>query len=352
MSSKVLSPRGNPARSADRLEQGRASHASLSTSSSVEVLDLPRGDPPPVLGLPPSLLSGALYCCSSLSMVLLNKAALSSFRWTSPNALLFFQCAFCVAAVKLCEALGLVRPLEPLRSGLVRAWLPVNALFVAMIGTSFWALAALNVAMVTVLKNLTNAFVLAGDWYFFKRTFGLNIYGCMALMTASAVCGAATDLAFSARGYAWQVLNCAVTAAYSLTLRGAMDRAEKLTISGTRLDQHSMVYLNNALSLPFLAVLMMASGEATRVWREPDLANPAFLAVAALSGVLGFAISFTSLWFMSTTTATVYSLVGSLNKVPLALLGLALFNAPWSAPNLLSILVGLGAGAFFGLAKK
>lgn len=31
--------------------------------------------------------------------------------------------------------------------------------------------------------------------------------------------------------------------------------------------------------------------------------------------------SFTSLWFLSTTTPTIYSLVGSLNKVPLALIG-------------------------------
>ena len=131
---------------------------------------------------------------------------------------------------------------------------------------------------------------------------------------------------------------------------------------------HNMHALNtwHALSKPPLA------GEVRDVWQEPDLHNPTFLAVAALSGFIGFAIrwvprccaggilvaklcrqglpwgmspactlrrfrrrqqdppppppflpcSFTSLWFLSSTTPSIYSLVGSLNKIPLAVIGL------------------------------
>ena len=50
------------------------------------------------------------------------------------------------------------------------------------------------------------------------------------------------------------------------------------------------VFYNNLLSLPFIAVLMLASGEVTGVWSEPDLHNPWFLLVAAMSGVIGFGI--------------------------------------------------------------
>ncbi len=62
--------------------------------------------------------------------------------------------------------------------------------------------------------------------------------------------------------------------------------------------------------------------------------------------------SFTSLWFLSTTTPSIYSLVGSLNKVPLALIGLLAFNVPWTVPNLLSILMGTLAGVVFVIAKS
>ena len=277
--------------------------------------------------------------------------ALSSFNFHSANALLFFQCFLCVSLVKITESLGLVK-VEPFNPKIVRIWLPVNAIFVGMIGSSFWALQALNVAMVTVLKNLTNLFTIGGDYYFYGRSYGAAIWACMGLMLVSAICGAFTDLSFNGAGYFWQMVNCGFTAAYSLYMRGAMDRVASVTSDGKKLGEFSMVFYNNLLSLPFIAGMMLFTGEVHTIWNEPDLHNPSFLAVALLSGLLGFAISFTSLWFISTTTPTIYSLVGSLNKVPLAFIGLFLFAAPWSVQNLASISVGLAAGVIFAIAKS
>lgn len=115
-----------------------------------------------------------------------------------------------------------------------------------------------------------------------------------------------------------------------------------------------MVFYNNALAVPILLPLCAANGELGRLLRggEPALTNPAFLAAALASAALAFGISFTSLWFLSTTTATAYSLVGSLNKVPIALLGLAFFGAPATPQNIASIAVGLAASAVFVLAKQ
>lgn len=307
--------------------------------------------PRKILGVPVSVFAGGSYCMASMSMVLLNKVALSSFNFKSANALLFFQCALAVVLVHTCKLAGLVK-IEPFNIHVIRVWLPVNAIFVGMIGTSFWALASLTVGMVTVLKNLTNLFTLGGDYFLYGRTYKLNVWGCVGLMIVSALCGAATDLAFDAKGYFWQILNCLFTAAYSLYMRGAMDRVAQHTSDGKRLGEFSMVFYNNLLSLPFIMVMMLVTGEAVEVWQEPDLYNPTFLAVAGMSGLIGFGISFTSLWFLSTTTPSIFSLVGSLNKVPLAFIGLVAFNAPWSTPNLLSILVGTLAGVIFVIAKS
>jgi len=150
-----------------------------------------------IFGLPAAVVAGACYCMASMSMVgsgrlcgirrigvrlghlvlhgpptcsmlslhahpcrspqpasrspaqvLLNKVALSSFAFQSATALLFFQCALAVALVQACKAAGLVQ-VEELLWGIVRIWLPVNLLFVAMTATSFWALQNLNVAMIT-----------------------------------------------------------------------------------------------------------------------------------------------------------------------------------------------------------
>ncbi len=80
--------------------------------------------------------------------ILLNKVALSSFNFKAANALLFFQCALAVVLVQACKVVGLVK-VEPFNLNIVKVWIPVNMIFVSMIGTSFWALRSLNVGMVT-----------------------------------------------------------------------------------------------------------------------------------------------------------------------------------------------------------
>ena len=50
------------------------------------------------------------------------------------------------------------------------------------------------------------------------------VWVTLALIATSAICGAATDLSFNLGGYMWQIVNCALTAGYSLSLRGAMDK--------------------------------------------------------------------------------------------------------------------------------
>ncbi len=284
-------------------------------------------------------------------MVLLNKAALSSFDFTSPVSLLFFQCFVCVVLVKVWETAGFIR-LEPFSWKIVQLWFPVNVIFVGMTWSSFAALKNLGVPMATVLKNLTNLFVIAGDMTFYGKRYGLYVWITLALMTVSALCGAVTDLEFNPVGYTWQLVNCAFTAGYSLYLRGAMDRVVTLTRNNTKLDEFSMVFYNNLLSLPLIMALMVIYGELSSLPQEPAWGDNLFICAFIASGLLAFFISFASLWFLSTTTATVYSLTGSLNKIPVAIIGLWAFSAPADAKNIASVLVGLLAGVIFVKAKQ
>jgi GDP-mannose transporter len=112
-----------------------------------------------------------------------------------------------------------------------------------------------------------------------------------------------------------------------------------------------MVFYNNVLSLPLLLGLAMYTGEIFTVLQQPALRNPSFLAAALVSALCGFLISFCSLWFLSTTTATTYSLVGSLNKIPIATIGLLMFEKAWRLENVASVAVGLVAGVIFVRAK-
>ena len=89
------------------VEEGLLSSELASEPKPVAAADARR-----VLGLPVHIVSGAAYCVASASMVLLNKAALSSFDFNSTTSLLFFQCLVCVILVKTADLFGLVS-LEP-----------------------------------------------------------------------------------------------------------------------------------------------------------------------------------------------------------------------------------------------
>ncbi|WMV55646.1 hypothetical protein MTR67_049031 [Solanum verrucosum] len=142
-----------------------------------------------------------------------------------------------------------------------------------------------------------------------------------------------------------------------------MDTAKQVTKSGN-LDEFSMVLLNNTLSLPLGILLILLFNEVDYLSRTPLLQLPTFWLVTTFSGLLGLAISFTSMWFLHQTSATTYSLVGSLNKIPLSVAGIFLFHVSTSLENSASILFDLGvekksvlhfagllAGVFFARAK-
>ncbi|XVE86528.1 hypothetical protein DITRI_Ditri18aG0040900 [Diplodiscus trichospermus] len=296
-----------------------------------------------------ALLSGLAYCISSCSMILVNKFVLSSYDFNAGISLMLYQNFISVVIVSMLSSLGIIST-EPLTWGLIKVWLPVNVIFVGMLVTSMFSLKYINVAMVTVLKNVTNVITAVGEMYLFKKHHDSRVWAALFLMIISAVSGGITDLQFHAVGYAWQIINCFLTASYSLTLRRVMDTAKQFTKSGN-LNEFSMVLLNNILSLPLGILLVFVFKEVDYLCSTPLLRMPDFWLVMTLSGFLGLAISFTSMWFLHQTGATTYSLVGSLNKIPLSVAGIVLFRVPTSLENSASIFFGLLAGVFFARAK-
>ncbi|XP_072965438.1 GDP-mannose transporter GONST1 isoform X1 [Typha angustifolia] len=296
-----------------------------------------------------ALLSGLAYCISSCSMILVNKFVLSGYDFNAGISLMLYQNFVSVIIVSILSLLGIITK-EPLTWKLIKVWLPVNVIFVGMLITSMFSLKYINVAMVTVLKNVTNVITAFGEMYLFMKHHDNKVWAALVLMIISAISGGITDLSFNAVGYAWQIANCFLTASYSLTLRRVMDTAKQVTKSGN-LNEFSMVFLNNTLSLPLGLLLVLVFNEVEYLTKTPLLKLPMFWLVITSSGVLGLAISFTSMWFLHQTGATTYSLVGSLNKIPLSIAGILLFKVPTSIENFLSILFGLLAGVFFAKAK-
>jgi GDP-mannose transporter len=154
--------------------------------------------------------------------------------------------------------------------------------------------------------------------------------------------------------YSWMISNCLSTAFYALIMKARM--------KSVNFKDFDVVFYSNLLSTPVLLLMswMYESQELSSLHEryfgdEGELYESEFkhlMLSIILSGFSGFAISFGSSWCVRTTSSTTYSMVGALNKLPISILGMILFDVPVTVGGVLSILIAFLSGIVYTRAKS
>lgn len=114
------------------------------------------------------------------------------------------------------------------------------------------------------------------------------------------------------------------------------------------------MFYNNLLSIPILLAgsLIVEDWSAANISKNfpPESRNTLIFAMI-FSGLSSVFISYTSAWCVRVTSSTTYSMVGALNKLPIALSGLIFFGDPVTVPSVSAIVVGFVSGLVYSLAK-
>lgn len=114
------------------------------------------------------------------------------------------------------------------------------------------------------------------------------------------------------------------------------------------------MYYNNLLSIPVLLLcsLFVESWSSTNISRNfPTEQRNALITAMIFSGLSTVFISYSSAWCVRVTSSTTYSMVGALNKLPLALSGLIFFDVPVTFGSTSAIAVGFVSGLVYAFAK-
>jgi GDP-mannose transporter len=114
------------------------------------------------------------------------------------------------------------------------------------------------------------------------------------------------------------------------------------------------MYYNNLLTIPVLIVCSLLAED----WSAANLAknfpsesrNNLFLGMI-YSGLGAIFISYCSAWCIRVTSSTTYSMVGALNKLPIAVSGLVFFSAPITVGSVSAIAIGFFSGIVYTWAK-
>jgi GDP-mannose transporter len=292
-----------------------------------------------------ALIACLMYCLCSLLMTFSNKMILASspvgYDFRYPSVLLLYQSVFSTFFVYSLKILGLIT-IEPMVKSMALKWLPVNVLFVLMLLSATYALRFLSVPMVTIFKNFTTMFITLGDYFYFGQQLSPGIIASLVLMFFGSVVAAINDLEFRLDGYLWMIVNCVISAAYVLYMKTAM--------KGTKLSEFGSVYYNNFLSIPLVLLLVGMDG-LEGITDYPLWKDPGFIVVTLFSGFSSVCISFASFWTVKATSPTTYSVVGSLNKIPLTIMGVLVFSTTLSNLGAISIVLGLSGGVVYSLCK-
>lgn len=133
------------------------------------------------------LFSGTAYCISSCGMILLNKVVLSSYNFNAGVSLMFYQNLIASLVVMVLGLSGAVS-VEKLNWKLIRVWIPVNLIFIGMLVSGMYSLKHVNIAMVTILKNVTNILTAIGELYIFRKRQNQKVWTAMLFMVNDYLC--------------------------------------------------------------------------------------------------------------------------------------------------------------------
>ncbi|KAI7904811.1 uncharacterized protein BX663DRAFT_503654 [Cokeromyces recurvatus] len=302
-----------------------------------------------------AILPIASYCLASILMTVTNKYVLSGYDFNMNFLLLTIQNLVTVVLLQSFKFLNLIK-FRDFDKDEARKWLPIASSLVAMIYTGSKALQFLRIPIYTIFKNLTIILIAYGEviWFGGKVTHLMLVsFGLMVL--SSVIAGwadisdtlnqiVALDTTFI--GYFWMATNCLASAAFVLYMRKR--------IKLTNFKDFDTVYYNNILSIPLLIIPSFIfedwSAEGLSKNFPADIRQSMIIAMI-FSGMSAFAMSYASAWCVRTTSSTTYSMVGALNKLPIAASGILFFGDPATFGNVTAILVGFIAGLVYSIAK-
>jgi GDP-mannose transporter len=114
------------------------------------------------------------------------------------------------------------------------------------------------------------------------------------------------------------------------------------------------MFYNNLLTIPVLFVCSFVFENWTHdniLKNFPVETRNSLIVGFIYSGLATIFISYCSAWCIRVTSSTTYSMVGALNKLPIAVSGLVFFAAPVTFGSVSAIIIGFISGIVYAWAK-
>mmetsp|Transcript_43226 Transcript_43226/g.108229 ORF Transcript_43226/g.108229 Transcript_43226/m.108229 type:complete len:412 (+) Transcript_43226:20-1255(+) len=277
-----------------------------------------------------------LFSCSSIGMILLNKAVMRVYP--HPSATLILQNMSTIILILLSGGAKGTK----LKVSTAVAWLPVACFFCFNLFSSLQSMKYIGVATFSVLRYLQPLFSVPMDYFIRGVKTKLLCIVLLAIVFCGSVMYAHNDLEFHTSGYMWALLHNASMTCYLILV--------KLMNSRLDIPANEMSLYNNILSLPFLAFLSFFVGEFSKDLTTPLLRDFWAQLIVAASCFGGFCVSLTAFQAQKVLSPTSFITLNNVSKLPAIVISTFIFNASMSVLSAAGVVVSLGGGYAYALA--
>ncbi|KAH8819070.1 GDP-mannose transporter [Xylogone sp. PMI_703] len=308
-------------------------------------------------------VSALAYFMSSISLTVVNIYVVSSSSWNLNFLYLAIQSMICTTALIICNRVGLIKGLTTWDPEKAKTWFPISILLIGMIYTCANALQFLSVPVYTIFRNLSIVVAAYGEILWFTgRATALTLLS-FALMILSSIVASWSEIRDAINtadhpvktvvavsnlheGYIWIILNVICTASFLLSISKVIKTMD--------LRDWDTIFYNNLLTIPVLVVLSFLIED----WSSENLAKnfptesrSSLIIGTIYSGIAAVTISYCSAWCLRLTSSTTYSMVGALNKLPIALSGFIFFDAAITVTSVSAVVIGFISGLVYAWAQ-
>jgi solute carrier family 35 protein len=290
------------------------------------------------------------YGGASLSLGLLNKALLSSYKF---NCIFFLLSAQMGLQVALCtftrDFMGNPLKLPKYDFQLHVKSLPLGLLYVANVGVGLLGLSLVNVPMFFCIRRLVSPTILFYEYMFEGKVAEFNVNAAVGTIMAGTLLAGWDTLNSDIVGYSITFINNLCTAASSAT--------QKAFSQSVKFDNPAFatLYYTSLTGLPVSVLLGAVFGEFGELMAFPSLHDPRFWGGFIIALSLGPVLTYSSILCTTYNSPLAMSVTGNVKDVASTVLGAVLF--PGFEPTVKNVgglsltFVGAAGYAFFNLKK-
>ncbi|KAJ3412753.1 GDP-mannose transporter into the lumen of the Golgi [Chytridiales sp. JEL 0842] len=277
-------------------------------------------------------------------MTVTNKLILSSYAFHMNFLVLAIQSVVTVVMLYGFTSFKLVSH-RPYTHSDAKKWFPVAVALCVMIYTGSKALQFMSIPLFTIFKNLTIILIAYGELLFYRGApVTPLVLLSFVMMVASSVIAGWSDIAQGKAlkdaakdvspivTYGWMTANCLTTAFYALVMRAK--------IKEVNFKDFDTVFYNNLLSIPVLVICsMLVEGPEWEITKERffEPGDEADLFTGLVTAII---------------VSSVSTMVGALNKLPIAIAGMVFFKDPVTVGGVLGVAIAFTAGIVYSTAKN